>query len=38
MLAMIFEMVIGILNGSGADAGAIDIVSQVFNSILGFLG
>ena len=38
MLSMIFEMVMGILNGAGADASAIEIVSKVFEAILGIFG
>ena len=38
MLASIFEMVVGILTGAGVGGDALDIVNQVFNAILGFLG
>ena len=38
MLATIFEFVMGILGGAGADPEATNIVEQIFNFILGFLG
>jgi hypothetical protein len=36
VLASIFELVLGILGGAGVDPEASGIVSQVFNTILGF--
>ncbi len=38
MLAAIFEMVMGILGGAGANPDSTSIVKQVFDAILSFLG
>ncbi len=38
MLAQIFEFVMSILGIAGADPEAQNIVGQVFEAILGFLG
>ncbi len=38
MLASIFEFVLSILGIAGADPEAQNIVSQVFETILGFIG
>ena len=38
MLAQIFELVMSILGGAGADPEAQNIVAQVFEAILGLFG
>ncbi len=38
MLSSIFEFVLGILGGAGADPEAQNIVGQVFDFILGIFG
>ena len=38
MLASIFEMVMGILGGAGADPEAQGIVAQVFDFVLSIFG
>ena len=38
MLAQIFEFVMNILGIAGANPEAQDIVGQIFEAILGFLG